>query len=509
MQPSLSLHGSGSGPFEPGTVDLSGRCVGNSYILVCPVGQGATGTVWRGIDRSTGEQVAVKLLHEGLLRQPKLVTRFVQERTILMMVRHQHIVGVRDLFSVGESIGLVMDFVAGGSLRDRLRAAGTLPAAEASRLLAQVAAALAETHALGVVHRDVKPDNILLSGAGDSAEVRLTDFGIARVLDAAGLTTPHAVIGTPHYMAPETITGGDASPAADVYALGVTLYELVCGHTPYVGEPFAVLHGHLEDPPPRPAGIPDEVWQVIEDCLDKDPDRRPPAAELQETLRDLARRTAGVAALPGPRDSAATEPRGLPVGAPGPDHEPVRPSRVRPARRRPRNGPRSWLFGRHGLVVTLVAGTLAATGWGGYNAWQLRDTRATPTTTVPQPSHGPESAAGGGVPGPAPSAARGRSTPPVLAAGLIGSGGSAPVPSPTGGAVASGRAGPRASESPARAGASAGPVQAGVTVGPGQAGVALDFSPWRCAEEYAWEVGHSVLDQTLHAHCPEILVRGD
>ena len=90
MQPSAT----GATPGEPATVDLSGRCVGNSYVLICPVGHGATGTVWRGVERSTGAQVAVKLLHEGLLRQPKLVTRFVQERTILMMVRHEHIVGV-------------------------------------------------------------------------------------------------------------------------------------------------------------------------------------------------------------------------------------------------------------------------------------------------------------------------------------------------------------------------------------------------------------------------------
>ncbi|MEU8615461.1 protein kinase, partial [Actinoplanes sp. NPDC048791] len=139
MQPDSTANGAGLD--EPATVDLSGRCVGNSYILICPVGQGATGTVWRGIERTSGEQVAVKLLHEGLLRQPKLVTRFVQERTILMMVRHEHIVGVRDLFSAGESLGLVMDFVAGGSLRERLRSAGTLAPAEAARLLAQVAAA--------------------------------------------------------------------------------------------------------------------------------------------------------------------------------------------------------------------------------------------------------------------------------------------------------------------------------------------------------------------------------
>ncbi|MFB9339706.1 serine/threonine-protein kinase, partial [Actinoplanes octamycinicus] len=367
MQPSLSMNGPRSPHDDPGagddpsTVDLSGRCVGNSYVLVCPVGQGATGTVWRGIDRTTGEQVAVKLLHQGLLRQPKLVTRFVQERTILMMVRHENIVGVRDLFSVGESIGLVMDFVPGGSLRDRLREQGTLPAAEAARLSAQVAAALTETHALSVVHRDVKPDNVLLSGSGEDARVRLTDFGIARVLDTAGLTTPHAIIGTPRYMAPETISGGEATPAADVYALGIMLYELICGYPPFGGEPFAVLHGHLDDPVPRPAGMTDEVWSVVRDCLDKDPAARPAAGQLQERLRDLARDTAGAPALPAPAGPPDSDPPVVPVTAP------------RPVRRAPRNRPRSWVWGRHGLAVTAICGMLAATGWGGYHAWQLRD----------------------------------------------------------------------------------------------------------------------------------------
>ncbi len=124
------------------TLDLSGRCVGSSYILVRPLGQGATGTVWRGVDRASGEPVAVKLLHESLLRQPKLVTRFVQERTILLMLRHRNVVRVRDLFSVGESLGLVMDLVPGGSLRDHLRKHHTVAAGEAARLAAQVAAAL-------------------------------------------------------------------------------------------------------------------------------------------------------------------------------------------------------------------------------------------------------------------------------------------------------------------------------------------------------------------------------
>ena len=218
-------------PPEAATTDLSGRCVGNSYVLVCPVGHGATGTVWRGIDRSSGADVAVKLLHESLLRQPKLVIRFVQERTILMMMRHENIVGVRDLFSVGGSLALVMDYVAGGSLRGHLRTHGTLPPAAAADLLAQVAAALAQAHELGVVHRDVKPDNILLQERDGRLEVRLTDFGIARVLDTAGLTTPQAIVGTPHYMAPEAIQG-EAVPASDVYATGVVLHVLVTGSPP-------------------------------------------------------------------------------------------------------------------------------------------------------------------------------------------------------------------------------------------------------------------------------------
>ncbi len=226
--------GGGARPDSDGasTLDLSGRCVGSSYLLVRPIGQGATGTVWRGVDRASGEPVAVKLLHESLLRQPKLVTRFVQERTILLMLRHRNVVRVRDLFSVGESLGLVMDLVSGGSLREYLREHHTVKPGEAARLAAQVAAALTEAHGLGVIHRDLKPDNILLHRTDGELDTRLTDFGIARVLNTPSLTTTHAVVGTPHYMAPEAFHTSTVSPAADVYALGVLLYELVCGRPP-------------------------------------------------------------------------------------------------------------------------------------------------------------------------------------------------------------------------------------------------------------------------------------
>ncbi|WP_249024681.1 serine/threonine-protein kinase, partial [Couchioplanes caeruleus] len=294
------------------TLDLSGRCVGSSYILLRPIGHGATGTVWRGVDRSSGEPVAVKLLHESLLRQPKLVTRFVQERTILLMLRHRNVVRVRDLFSVGESLGLVMDLVPGGSLRDYLRERPTLAPAEAARLGSQVAAALAEAHELGIVHRDLKPDNILLHREDDRPDIRLTDFGIARVLNAPSLTTTHAVVGTPHYMAPEAFHSSTITPAADVYALGVLLYEMVSGRPPYDSDTVTdLMRLHLEGAPERRPGIPDPLWDVIASCMEHKPRLRPAAAELAVDLGDVARRV-DAPALPAPAPRSPASPDSSP-----------------------------------------------------------------------------------------------------------------------------------------------------------------------------------------------------
>jgi serine/threonine-protein kinase len=488
VQSSPSLTTSGGGPREAATADLSGRCVGNSYVLVCPVGHGATGTVWRGIDRSSGRYVAVKLLHEGLLRQPKLVIRFVQERTILMMMRHENIVGVHDLFSVGGSLALVMDYVSGGSLRGRLQAAGTLPPDEAARLLGQVAAALAQAHELGVVHRDVKPDNILLQEVDDRHEVRLTDFGIARVLDTAGLTTPHAIVGTPHYMAPEAIHG-EAEPASDVYSVGIVLYELVIGHPPYAGEPLAVLRGHVDETPQRPPGVPEPVWEVIEWCLDKDPARRPSAAELGAAMRDLARRTAGLpalAAVVGDREAEF----GTTANLGGVPHPSVR----RSAPRRARNGPRSWMWRRPGMMVALIVAAATMSGLGGFNAWRLIQDRdaAAATAAGPDPSHpltgvGPSPSPGGSA---TPSAAADLSMRAVGSVGSAGAGSGLPA--------ASGGPAPRA----AGRGSTAAPA------GPGRAGASVTFGPWRCNDAYSWDLGHPVLARPCHSTGPAIRVLG-
>ncbi|GIM88492.1 serine/threonine-protein kinase [Paractinoplanes toevensis] len=487
MQSSLSTSGDAAA-----TADLSGRCVGNSYVLVCPVGHGATGTVWRGIDRSTGESVAVKLLHEGLLRQPKLVIRFVQERTILMMMRHENIVGVHDLFSVGGSLALVMDYVRGGSLRNRLHTAGTLPPAVAADLLAQVAAALAQAHELGVVHRDVKPDNILLQEGEDGRdEVRLTDFGIARVLDTAGLTTPQAIVGTPHYMSPEAVRG-EAEPASDVYSAGVVLYELVTGHPPYSGEPYAVLRKHLEDTPEPHPDMPPAVWSLIEWCMDKDPARRPSAGELETALRDLARQVAGMPALASVT-AASDQAYGVTAQL-GVPHPSVRPA----ARRRPpRNGPRSWMFRRHGLMATLVAAAVVLSGLGGFNAWKLMNTPENPATFAIQPALPSTPAASGG--------AGIASAGPAKPTGPVPSG--LPVEQPaalTGGTGALGAA-PADPRGRAKGKAEA---SAGVSAGPVQAGARVEFGPWHCGDEYSWTLGHPVLARPCHAEGPTVRVMG-
>jgi serine/threonine protein kinase len=349
------------------TLDLSGRCVGSSYILIRPIGQGATGTVWRGVDRSTGEPVAVKLLHESLLRQPKLVTRFVQERTILLMLQHRNVVRVRDLFSVGESLGLVMDLVSGGSLREYLSEHHTLPAGETARLAAQVAAALAEAHELGVIHRDLKPDNILLLTENGRLETRLTDFGIARVLNTPSLTTPNAVVGTPHYMSPEAFHGATASPAADVYALGVLLYEMVSGRPPYDSENVAdLMRQHMEGKPERRPGIPDRLWAVIQSCLAQKPRLRPSAAELVAELSTVARRSADAPALSRPQ---AQEPPAPEEPRPAPAEHPSAIVAAPPKPQR-RNQVPSWRWARPGATFALIAGAMLASGVA-TTAWHL------------------------------------------------------------------------------------------------------------------------------------------
>ncbi|WP_439675225.1 serine/threonine-protein kinase [Embleya sp. MST-111070] len=265
------------------------RPVGSKYLLQETLGRGASGTVWRASVRDSGEVVAVKVLREELGTDPDVVTRFLRERSLLLNLRHPNLVHVRDLVVEGETLALVMDLIDGPDLRTYLRDNGPLPAAPAALTMAQICDALSVTHADGVIHRDLKPANIMLARNGDSLYPMLTDFGIARLADSPALTRTHELVGTPSYVAPETAEGRPLTPAVDVYAAGVVLYELVAGHPPFRDtNPIALLHHHLTEIPARPAGMPDAYWLITERCLAKQPEVRPDAAGLGRALRMAA-----------------------------------------------------------------------------------------------------------------------------------------------------------------------------------------------------------------------------
>ncbi len=359
------------------------HCVAGRYRLDRPLGHGGMGAVWAGTDLRLGRPVAVKLLREDLAQLDEPRRRFEAEAQAAAQLAHPNVVAI---FDTGEDEGapfIVMELLSGRTLRDEMDD-GPLTPAEARSVGQQVLAGLSAAHEAGIIHRDVKPANVLDDHAG---HWKLTDFGIAKSVEAAtDLTSTGLVAGTPSYLAPERLDGRAATPASDLYSVGVMLYEALSGHRPFAGDnPLATVRAiRTMSLPPldqvRP-GLDADLVAAVARAMRRDPRRR---------FRDAESMRAALAEQPGTPASG------------GPDTEPVRPP-AEPTGRLPTNvlptPPRPPRGGRRGqprsrvalavgagaaLVVALVLA--AGLGSGGSTPPATAPPATTPSTVVTAPA---------------------------------------------------------------------------------------------------------------------------
>jgi hypothetical protein len=300
--------------------------LGNRYLLDERIAGGGMGDVWRGTDEVLGRTVAVKVLLPALLDEPGFAERFRGEARTMATINHPGVVDIYDYGSDQQIAFLVMEYVEGDALSRTLGRVGRLTPARTMALVAQAADALQAAHDKGIVHRDVKPGNLLVRPNGTLV---LTDFGIARSDMVGQLTAAGSVLGTASYISPEQAAGAVATPASDVYGLGVVAYQCLAGRRPFEGDnPLEIAIKHVREAPrPLPADIPPAVRAIVERALAKDPSARwPSAAALAAVARQAASTVAGPAkpgrvppqgqpGMPSRAGQAAVPPRGGQPGA--------------------------------------------------------------------------------------------------------------------------------------------------------------------------------------------------
>ncbi|WP_042386024.1 Stk1 family PASTA domain-containing Ser/Thr kinase [Streptacidiphilus melanogenes] len=261
---------------------LIGRVLDGRYRVEQRVAVGGMATVYRGVDTRLDRVVALKVMHPGFAADPEFVERFIREAKAVAKLSHPNVVGVfdqgEDHTGMPPAVFLAMEYVPGWTLRDLLRDRGALSPRTTLDILEPVLAALGAAHRAGLVHRDVKPENVLLTGDG---RVKVADFGLVRAVDGQTAATTQQVLGTVSYLAPEQIERGAADPRTDVYACGVLLYEMLTGAKPHTGEsPMQVIYQHLSTDVPPPSQLAPDLPQQLD------------AITLAATARDAARRPA-------------------------------------------------------------------------------------------------------------------------------------------------------------------------------------------------------------------------
>jgi eukaryotic-like serine/threonine-protein kinase len=257
---------------------LTGRLIDGRYAVTARIAHGGMATVYLALDTRLDRQVALKVMHAELARDDEFVRRFIGEAKSVARLSHQNVVAVYDQGADGPYLYLAMEYVPGRTLKDLLLERGRFSPAAALDIMAGVLDGLAAAHASGIVHRDVKPENVLLTVDG---RIKVADFGLARAQAAAAHTRSGLIIGTVAYLAPELVTGGvPVGPRSDVYSAGVLLYELLTGRQPYTGEtPISVAYQHANSDVPAPSAlipeIPASVDRLVLYATERDPAARP------------------------------------------------------------------------------------------------------------------------------------------------------------------------------------------------------------------------------------------
>jgi len=268
----------------------TGATFARRYQIIEELGRGGMGRVYKAMDTEINEKVALKLITPEIAKDKKTIERFRNELKFARKIRHKNVCQMYDLSKEEESYYITMEYVRGDDLKGMIRRMGGFSAAQAITIAKQVCNGLTEAHKVGVVHRDLKPQNIMIDQDGNA---RIMDFGIARSLKGKGITGAGVMIGTPDYMSPEQVEGKETDQRSDIYSLGVILFEMVTGQTPFQGDtPFTIGVKHKSEIPQDPKELNNqisaELSQVILRCLEKDKEKRFQNAEdLQNDLQNI------------------------------------------------------------------------------------------------------------------------------------------------------------------------------------------------------------------------------